>query len=307
MKALTYVGLSCSYQLIADYLSVFRTLKRIVMNLPALLDTPTYAGKMLKKRSQLQSYSTWVFIARWKRWLHFVKGWFQMSNSEASWFSGLGLVSLEFGHFLGNKRRLPDESHQSQNLCSLWLQTSAMWHTTPPRKKDTIYWCTYNMFLFIQINHLHEWQKENKIKTKGPSMRTFSMPISIPWTSTTMSALQFQMIFKSNSSPSYLKPKATWQIWLQSLKTSQKRQNQASPSANYHMSMFFFFHRIRIICIHLDSMSGNWFCFPCATPISRISGCFSPKEKVLKETVPKTEGKASCHISWFIAWKVHEE
>lgn len=30
------------------------------------------------------------------------------------------------------------------------------------------------------------------------------MPISMPWTSTTMSALQFQMIFKSSSRPSYL-------------------------------------------------------------------------------------------------------
>lgn len=246
------------------------------------------------------------FIARWKRWLHFV------IPGDSKWATQKlpQVDSVAWGSFVWNlvifsgkkKGRLPDESHQSQNLCSLWLQTSAMC-TQHPQKNKELY--TYSMFLYTQINYLHEWQKDNKIKTKGPSMRTFSMPISIPWTSTAMSALQFQMIFKSNSSPSYLKPKTPWQIWLQFLKkTSQKRQNEDSPSANYHMFIYFQHNQnhlhFSMVLLHLDSMSGNWFCFPCATPISRISGCFSPKEKVLKETVPKTEGKASCHIKWFV-------
>lgn len=265
---------------------------------------------MLKKRSQLQSYSTWAEFFHRKVEKVAALRERVIPNEQLRSFRKL-IQWLAWGSFVWNlvifsgkkKGRLPDESYQSQNLCSLWLQTSAMWHTTTPKKYR--YNIHNNMFIYLQINHLHEWQKENKIKTKGPSMRTFSMPISIPWTSTAMSALQFQMIFKSNSSPSYLKPKAPWQIWLQFLKKHLRNAKMKTLHLQT-ITCSYIFHTIRIICtflwvlLHLDSMSGNWFCFPCATPISRISGCFSPKEKVLKETVPKTEGKASCHIKWFV-------
>lgn len=162
-------------------------------------------------------------------------------------------------------------------------------------------------------------------------MCTFSMPISMPWTSTTMSALQFQMIFKSSSRPSYLglrtQPQASkvpFQVrssfrlgqtrhttprpreWDPTATTNTQKQHfnrpwcwefilvkEQRPKKRTHQAL----QKTMSLASFLKSKNCQpscWFCLPCATPISLISGCHSPREKVLKDTVPKTDGSASC-------------